>query len=273
MRVVMICVCVAVLLLSAVPSAFAQTLVIGAVPYRWWNMTTAMAATNQTVAWALNDGNLTADGPNLGDSMSVQNYEAAGLVWATNQNVTSFDFVQGGTTGDGWWTNAVPLQVQSFNGTAWASLTGWSLSPSYPYSVSGIGATYTFSGPSVSVRGIRVVGVVWSSSADSYYAVLREIRAYYTATPTATSLPTATATAIVMATAMATSLPTATATAFVLVTATVAVILSPTADTLSVLQAISARDSQVASFQLFGTVSTLAVGIFLLAFLIVGGRR
>ena len=255
MRVVMICVCVAVLLLSAVPSAFAQTLVIGAVPYRWWNMTTAMAATNQTVAWALNDGNLTADGPNLGDSMSVQNYEAAGLVWATNQNVTSFDFVQGGTTGDGWWTNAVPLQVQSFNGTAWASLTGWSLSPSYPYSVSGIGATYTFSGPSVSVRGIRVVGVVWSSSADSYYAVLREIRAYYTATPTATSLPMATATA------------------FVLVTATVAVILSPTADTLSVLQAISARDSQVASFQLFGTVSTLAVGIFLLAFLIVGGRR
>ena len=182
---------VILLMIVSGESIYAQTLVTGGTAYRWWNMSTLTATTNQTAEAGLNDGNVAVD-VTLGGDTGAQNYQAAGLIWATNQNITSFSFTQGTTGGDGWWTNAVALQIQSFNGTTWTAISGWSLSPTYPYGPSASG-TYTFVGPSISARGIRVVGVVHNIVADSWWAILREVSASYlapTATPVATLTPT-----------------------------------------------------------------------------------
>jgi hypothetical protein len=190
MRYLMLITVLALFLMSSlqVPAALAQTVITSGTAYRWWNMATLTATTNQTAAAGLSDGNITTD-VTVGANMGAQNYQAAGLIWATNQNITSFSFTQGTTSGgDGWWTSAVALQIQSFNGTTWTAISGWTLSPSYQYSAAASG-TYTFTGPAIATRGIRVVGVVWSVNTDSFWVILREVAAYYVISPTATPIP------------------------------------------------------------------------------------
>jgi hypothetical protein len=181
--------------------AYAQAAITGGTAYRWGAMATATAVTNQTATAALNDGNTTTDVQLWVDTGST-NYQAAGLIWGTAQSIGSFAFVQGGantSSGDGWFDANIQVQG-STDGTTWSVLSGWSLSPAYAYSWTQSGVTFTFSGATQSLRGIRVVGQERVGTA-SWWAILREVTAYapaptptFTATNTPTNTPTNTAT-------------------------------------------------------------------------------
>ncbi|NJM40497.1 MAG: RHS repeat-associated core domain-containing protein [Anaerolineae bacterium] len=70
------------------------------------------------------------------------------------------------------------LQTSS-NGTSWAAAAGWTVSPSYPYTTTASGQTYTFSGPAIdNVKGVRVVGRLNITGNSSKRARIREIYAY-----------------------------------------------------------------------------------------------
>src|SRR5205807_101467 len=67
---------------------------------------------------------------------------------------------------DGVFDNNFGLQATT-DGTTWAAVSGWTLSPAYAYnSASAGGATYTFTGPALSVLGVRVVGQVHSKTGN-----------------------------------------------------------------------------------------------------------
>src|SRR5205807_4325342 len=80
------------------------------------------------------------------------------------------------------------------DGTTWTNVSGWSVSPAYPYNVpAAAGVTYTFTGPALSVLGVRVVGQVHSlSGSDSWFDAATEVQAFGVAasnpSPTVTSL-------------------------------------------------------------------------------------
>jgi hypothetical protein len=109
-------------------------------------------------------------------------YEAAGVIWSSAQTISKFVFVNGNfnsSTYDGVFDNNFGLQSTS-DGTTWTTVTGWSLSPAYAYDQpSAGGQAYTFTGPALSVRGLRAVGQVHSQSGnDSWYVIANEVEAF-----------------------------------------------------------------------------------------------
>ncbi|MGO9601160.1 MAG: IPT/TIG domain-containing protein [Isosphaeraceae bacterium] len=165
--------------------------------YRWYGMSSASANTNQVAAPGLNDNNLTNNVVLTGGSDDVANaYEAGGIIWTTLQSVNTVSFTNGSfnsSSYDGVFDNNFGLQTTT-NGTTWTSASGWSVSPAYQYNSSAAaGVTYTFTGPALSVLGVRVVGQVHSLGGnDSWYDDATEIQAFGTGTfnssPTVSSL-------------------------------------------------------------------------------------
>ena len=77
-----------------------------------------------------------------------------------------------------WWqgvlVNSLALQTTT-NGTTWVA-SSWTISPTYSYTNTTAGITYTFTG--ALVRGVRVVGLVNTSASSSKRARVREVFAY-----------------------------------------------------------------------------------------------
>ena len=150
-------------------------------------MSSATANTNQVAAPGLNDNNLTTNVVLTGGSDDVANaYEAGGVIWSTSQSVNTVTFTNGSfnsSSYDGVFDNNFGLQTTT-NGTTWTNVSGWSVSPAYQYKVpAAAGVTYTFTGPALSVLGVRVVGQVHSLSGnDSWYDDATEIQAFGTGT-------------------------------------------------------------------------------------------
>jgi hypothetical protein len=118
-----------------------------------------------------------------GGDDSASAYEGGGVVWAAPQTVNKITFMNGSfnsSTYDGVFDNHFSLQTTA-DGTTWSSVSGWSLTPAYQYNLAAAaGATYTFTGPALSIRGFRVVGQVHSlSGSDSWYDDATEIQAFY----------------------------------------------------------------------------------------------
>jgi hypothetical protein len=160
--------------------------------YRWFAMSSSTATTNQTAAPGLNDSNLNTDVTLTGAGDDVANaYEAAGVIWSTAQTLNKVTFTNGSfaSTYDGVFDNNFGLQTTS-DGVTWTNATGWSLLPAYPYNVSAAAnVTYVFTGPTVSVLGVRVVGQVHSLTGnDSYYDNATEVQAFAALPATASKL-------------------------------------------------------------------------------------
>ncbi len=155
--------------------------------YRWWGMSAPTATTHQTKAPGLNDGNLTTSVSLSGSSYESPNrYEAGGVIWSTARSINRVVFVNGAYTssGDGVFDANLTLQFTT-NGTTWQNASGWSLSPAYAYdSPSAGGVTYTFSGATASVLGLRVVGQIYTATNSSWYELMNEVEAF---TPSGTS--------------------------------------------------------------------------------------
>jgi hypothetical protein len=169
--------------------------------YRWYGMSSDAGTTNQTAAPALNDGNLTADVTLTGSGDDVANaFEAAGVLWTTAQSINRVTFTNGSfnaSSYDGVFDNNLGLQVTT-DGVTWSAVSGWLLSPAYPYNVPAAASqTYTFTGGALSVRGVRVVGEVHSRTGnDSWYDNATEVQAFATPATLAispTTLPGGTA--------------------------------------------------------------------------------
>jgi hypothetical protein len=151
------------------------------IAYRWYGMSSATANTNKTAAPGLNDNNLTTDVPLKSSDDTSNAYEAGGVIWATTQNINKVTFTNGSflSSYDGVFDNNFGLQSTT-NGTTWTAVSGWSLSPAYQYNLSSAaGVTYIFTGTTISVLGVRVVGQVHSRSGnDSWFDNATEIQAY-----------------------------------------------------------------------------------------------
>jgi hypothetical protein len=160
--------------------------------YRWFGMSSSTANTNKTAAPGLNDNNMSADVTLTAAGDDIANaYEAAGVIWSAAQTINKVTFTNGSfnaSTYDGVFDNNFGLQTTT-DGVTWTNVTGWSLSPAYQYDVpAAAGVTYTFTGPVVSVLGVRVVGQVHSLSGnDSWFDNAIEVQAF-AATATASSL-------------------------------------------------------------------------------------
>jgi len=149
--------------------------------YYWYGMKTATAATNQTATTIINDGNVsnTLNCDATGDS--ANRYEGAGVIFSTAQsNLTSVDFINGplDAYGNGYFEANTTLQT--YNGSTWSNVSGWTLNPTYPYTSAAAGQTYTFTGPALNnVLGVRVVGEV-RVVGDSYSWTVNEVMIYQT---------------------------------------------------------------------------------------------
>jgi hypothetical protein len=167
-------------------------LALNGTAYRWFGMANATDTTNQTAAPGLNDNNLSNSVPLAGGGDDVANaYEAAGVVWSTAQSVNQVAFTNGSfnsSTYDGVFDSNFGLETTS-DGVTWSNVSGWALSPAYPYNLpAAAGVTYTFTGPALSVRGVRVVGQVHSLSGnDSWYDNASEVAVTQTVSQNATS--------------------------------------------------------------------------------------
>jgi hypothetical protein len=153
------------------------------VAYRWFSLTSATGNKNRVAAPGLNDGNLTADVDLSGAGTdALKAYEAAGVVWSSNQTIAKVVFRNGNYTAskDGVFDAGFALQ-SSADGLTWSTLSGWTLTPAYSYnSPSASGVAYTFTGSAITTRAIRCVGKIHTSATgvNSWYVNARELEAY-----------------------------------------------------------------------------------------------
>jgi hypothetical protein len=171
---------------STTPSS--SNLALSGTAYRWWDMSSPTATTNQTAAPQLNDNNLatgvTLSGGGLdgaGDD-APNAYEAAGVLWSATQNLNQVVFTNGNYTAsqDGVFDANFGLQFTT-DGITWTNATGWSVTPAYAYNSSNAsGVSYVFTGPATKVLGFRVVGQVYTSATgvNSWYDNANEVQAF-----------------------------------------------------------------------------------------------
>ena len=184
---------------AATPSS--GNLALSATAYRWYGMTASTLNAPRVAATGLNNGNLTDDVKLSDAAVEAENvWEAAGVVWTTNQSVSQVRYVNGTRDAglDGVFGGNFKLQF-STDGTTWVD-SGWAATPAYGYdSPAASGTTYTFSGAAVTgIRGVRVIGQVHVLAVGSWFVNTREVEAYgsgssATATATPISAPTSAA--------------------------------------------------------------------------------
>jgi len=157
--------------------------------YTWSRNTSATSNNNRVAAPGINDNNLAKDVDIEHDGDQVNAYEAAGVVFSSAQTISSVKFVNGNVTNDrdGYLEANISLQV-STDGTTWTE-SGWNISPSYPYSRSASGKTYTFTGSAISgVLGARVVGQVRTKD-GSYHWMVKEVQIFSSGNGTLCTVP------------------------------------------------------------------------------------
>lgn len=144
--------------------------------YAWTAMSTATANAVKTPKTGLNDNNLTTDVDLAPSGEAANIWEGAGVTWSTAKSISSVKFINGTITsgGDGFLTANCKLQF-STDGSTWMD-SGWTISPTYPYSSSAGGLTYTFTGTGVTGKlGARVVGQVRTTD-TSYHWIVKEVQ-------------------------------------------------------------------------------------------------
>ena len=141
-------------------------------------MSNATSNSSKLTANALNDGNTAVDvSLASANETTADVYEGAGVVWASNTTVGTFKFINGSYDGNGVFGANLQLQ-QTTDGSTWTAVSGWTLSPIYPYTNTAAGVMYTFTGTSISVRGLRVVGQVNLSGNAPKRARITEVQAF-----------------------------------------------------------------------------------------------
>lgn len=140
----------------------------------WSKNTTATANTNKLSNSAVVDNQLNDINVNPAGENGQVRYEAAGVTWSTTKTITSVKFTNGTfNNGDGVFGSGLSLQYTT-NGTTWVE-SGWSVSPSYPYTSAASGVTYSFSGAQLTgVTGVRVSG---KTSATAWFWSVKEVQA------------------------------------------------------------------------------------------------
>jgi hypothetical protein len=153
--------------------------------YIWHTLPTQTGTNNQTAATGINDGNLTVgiNADSAGEGSQNQ-YEAGGVIFTTAQSgISQVKFINGqiDTNGNGYFEQN--LALQTYNGTAWSNVAGWTLSPAYPYTSAAGGATYSFIGSALNgVLGVRVVGLVRCTCLDNSWSwIVNEVQIYASA--------------------------------------------------------------------------------------------
>jgi uncharacterized protein YjdB len=163
----------------------------------WQNIPAATSTSNASKANSagINNANLTTDIV-LADVTAVDNWQAAGVTWATAQNgISSIKFYNGTTTNivqeNGVFAANAKLQ-SSTDGTTWTDVSGWSFSPAYAYSVASSNVIYTISGSALNnIRGIRVVGQLRTAANQyqtSWALKVKEVQVYNTASVAVTGV-------------------------------------------------------------------------------------
>ena len=145
---------------------------------RWYAMSSATSNTTKLAASALNDGNTSMDVNLASANETTANvYEGAGVVWTSNTTIGTFKFINGSYDGNGIFAANLQLQ-QTTDGSTWTAVTTWTLSPTYSYTNTAAGVTYTFTGTPISARGFRVAGQVNISGNTSKRARITEVQAF-----------------------------------------------------------------------------------------------
>ncbi|TAH01597.1 MAG: T9SS C-terminal target domain-containing protein, partial [Sphingobacteriales bacterium] len=152
----------------------------------WSDIPSATSTSNATKSanTLINNGNTTAEVV-YNDVNSAGNWQAAGIVWATAQkSITSIKLYHGehlGGNDNGCFT--ANMKVQKTNdGTTWTDVSGWAVSPTYPYTAATSNQTYTLTGPKiVDARGVRIVGQVRTNDI-SWSIKVRELEVLGSAT-------------------------------------------------------------------------------------------
>ncbi|HSZ54098.1 MAG TPA: immunoglobulin domain-containing protein, partial [Tepidisphaeraceae bacterium] len=173
---------------SATPQALPTNIALIGTAYRWWDLTSPTSNANRVAAPGLNDGNLTNNVVLSGSGRNGQGddyknaYEAAGILWSTAHSIVQVTFTNGSFSSsyDGVFDANFGLQYTT-DGTTWLPATGWTVTPNYAYnSSSAANVTYTFSGPALTVLGVRVVGQVHTSNTgtNSWFVRATEVQVF-----------------------------------------------------------------------------------------------
>lgn len=173
---------VVLLLLPGCPVTAQTNIAPNGQGYYWYGMSSATATTHQTATTIINNGNLndTLNCDVTGET-STNRYEGAGVIFSSAQsNITSVAFINGPLDSYGNGNFEANLSLQTYNGSSWSAVSGWTVSPAYPYTSAAAGQTYTFSGPALNnVRGVRVVGEVRLSTVDNSWSwTVNEVMIY-----------------------------------------------------------------------------------------------
>ena len=143
--------------------------------YTWYGNSSSTSNSNRVGTGGVVDGNLSTSTviDAAGEGRAVK-WEGAGVVWPSSHSVTQVTFINGNNDGfgNGFWESGFALQYTT-DGSTWVN-SGWTVSPSYPYSNSAWGHPYTFSGSLTGVRGVRVVG---ATGGNSYSGAVIELQA------------------------------------------------------------------------------------------------
>ena len=169
--------------------------IVGGTAYRWSNATTNTSNSNRVASPKLNDGDnvsntyLHSGTSNYATGAVANSFEAAGIIFPTAQPVNNFWFTNGtygGAGTNGAWAGTPTIQGTT-DGTTWADLTGWSITPAYTLLSSSVSntrfeATLNSGGTPSSLLGIRVSGIVNNCGAGncSKGASIKELFAAYT---------------------------------------------------------------------------------------------
>lgn len=105
----------------------------------------------------LNDGNLANSEDDWNNELKAGE-SWWGYTWPRKYTINQVSFTAGDSfTNGGWFSSALRVQVR--NGNSWTNVASTALTPGYPYaSVPAHHQTYTFSFPSTTADGVRVIG-------------------------------------------------------------------------------------------------------------------
>ncbi|HXC99998.1 MAG TPA: Ig-like domain-containing protein [Verrucomicrobiae bacterium] len=175
---------------AAVTIASNVNLAPNGIGYVWYNLPTSTANTSQYETPGINDGDVVDTVPLLpccydGSADFSGDYEAAGVVWAVPQTISSVVFINGAVSGgNGSFSAGFQLQI-TYDGSTWVQAgPQWTMTPAYSYNSSAAsGVSYVFSGSMMTVLGVRCLGQVNTGRSASGLANATEVQAYLGAPP------------------------------------------------------------------------------------------
>jgi O-glycosyl hydrolase len=155
------------------------------VGYTWYSLAASTGNSPQGAAPGINDGDYNTDVSLLASAgQDISNaYEAAGVLWSTSQTFNRVIYKNGSYNSyhDGVFAAGFGLQF-SPDGTTWTNAgLAWTVAPAYIYnSAASANVSFTFTGGVATVRGVRCVGRVHTttSASNSWVAFATELQAF-----------------------------------------------------------------------------------------------